>query len=182
MTKTDDHDFDAVIALGSNIGDKFANMAKAMEHLDGHSEIKVLKRSRNFKTPPWGKTDQDWFANAVITIATALSPHDLLHVCQAIEKDLGRVVVEKWGPRVIDLDILVYQDVELTDDRLVLPHPYITERGFVLAPFADVAPNYQLKGQSIRRWLASADCTGIEAVELDQAPDRSAKKTPQTQS
>jgi 2-amino-4-hydroxy-6-hydroxymethyldihydropteridine diphosphokinase len=156
--------FDAVIALGSNIGDKFANMNRAIEILTRRGDIKVVSRSRDFKTPPWGKTDQDWFANAAITIATDLTPRQLLDRCQSIEQDMGRVRVEKWGPRLIDLDILTFGDMEIAEADFTVPHPHLTERAFVLAPMADVAPGLVVKGKTIAAWLRDADMTGVDAV------------------
>ncbi len=168
MTKEQDlSEFDAVIALGSNIGDKFANIAEAIERLTQRGDIRLVGRSRNFKTPPWGKTDQDWFANAVISVATSLPARTLLEACQAVERDMGRERIEKWGPRIIDLDILTFQDTEITEADFVVPHPYLTERAFVLAPMADVTPELVVKGRTVSQWLSDHDCSGIEPVEAN---------------
>ncbi|MGH1418158.1 MAG: 2-amino-4-hydroxy-6-hydroxymethyldihydropteridine diphosphokinase [Hyphomicrobiaceae bacterium] len=160
--------FDAVIALGSNIGDKFSNMSRAIEILTRRGDIQVVKRSRDFKTPPWGKTDQDWFANGALSVATGLSPRHLLDRCQSVEREMGRTLIEKWGPRVIDLDILVFGDLVVDEQDLQIPHPFLTERGFVLAPMADVAPEFIVKGQTISQWLEMVDLTGIKAVGLSK--------------
>ncbi len=156
--------FDAAIALGSNIGDKFANMDRAIDILTRRGDISLVRRSRDFKTPPWGKTDQDWFANAAMSVATRLTPRELLDRCQSVEKEMGRVRVEKWGPRLIDLDVLVFGDHRIDEQDFVLPHPHLTERAFVLAPMADVAPDVIVKGKTVAAWLGDADMTGLEAV------------------
>ena len=156
--------FDAVVALGSNIGDKFANMNRAIEILVRRGDITLIGRSRDFKTPPWGKTDQDWFANAVITIATDLTPRQLLDRCQSVEQEMGRVHVEKWGPRLIDLDILTFGDTNIAEADFTVPHPHLTERAFVLAPMADVAPDVVVKGKRVADWLRDVDVTGVDAV------------------
>ena len=154
--------FDAIIALGSNIGDIRANMARALELLGATGDVTVVARSRDFKTPPWGKTDQPWFANACAGVATRLAPKALLERCLAVEQQLGRVRTEKWGPRIIDMDVLVHRDGAFEDSDLVLPHPRITERAFVLAPLADIASDLELNGRRVTEWLRAVDTTGVE--------------------
>ena len=154
----------AVIALGSNIGDKCANIATAADLLARVNGISVAKRSQNYRTPPWGNTDQDWFVNACMSVNTTLSPHALLAECLETERKMGRMRGQKWGPRVIDLDVLVYADLDIRESDLVVPHPYITERAFVLAPMADVAPEFVLKGKTVAAWLGGADLEGIEPI------------------
>ncbi|MCH9808211.1 MAG: 2-amino-4-hydroxy-6-hydroxymethyldihydropteridine diphosphokinase [Alphaproteobacteria bacterium] len=155
----------AIVALGSNIGDKIANIDKAVQRLTGADDIRLTARSRDYKTPPWGNTDQDWFVNACIAITTDLGPHDLLRRCLEVEQELGRRRTEKWGPRVIDLDVLIYGDVTLADADLTLPHPHITKRAFVLAPLADVAPETVIEGKTAAEWLAEIDTAGIEPIK-----------------
>jgi len=156
---------DAIVALGSNIGDKIENVERAVACLIEAGDVELKSRSRIYKTPPWGITDQDWFVNACVGVRTSLEPHALLARCLAVEEKMGRRRAEKWGPRIIDLDVLVYGDVELSDDALTLPHPHITKRGFVLAPMADIAPDLVLDGRTIAEWLATQDLKGIEAIE-----------------
>lgn len=156
---------DAIIALGSNIGDKHTNIADAIRLLTRDGDIRLIARSRDFRTPPWGKTDQDWFVNACIGVATQLAPRALLKRCLATERQMGRERTEKWGPRIIDLDVLHMDGVALAEDDLVLPHPRITERAFVLAPLADIAPDLVLAGKTVAEWLSSIDCTGVVAAE-----------------
>ena len=154
--------YDAIIALGSNIGDIRANMARALELLTEGGDVRVEARSRDFKTPPWGKTDQPWFANACAGVATDLGPADLLARCLEVERQLGRVRTEKWGPRVIDLDVLVHKAGTVNEPDLMLPHPRITERAFVLAPLADIAPDLVIEGATVAEWLERVDRTGVE--------------------
>jgi len=154
-------DFDAIIALGSNLGEKAANIARAIELLTEGGDIRLVRRSRDYRTAPWGKTDQDWFANACIAVSTRLSPHELLARCQGIEERMGRARGEKWGPRVIDLDVLVWRDLVSSEPDLTLPHPHLTERAFVLAPLADIAADLCVRGRSIEDWLAAIDTSGV---------------------
>lgn len=156
------HGCDAIIALGSNIGAIRANMARALELLAAAGDVTIAARSRDFKTPPWGKTDQPWFANACAGVATRLGPKALLERCLAVEQQLGRVRTEKWGPRIIDMDVLVHRDGVVDESDLVLPHPRITERAFVLAPLADIAPDLVLNGRRVADWLLDIDTTGVE--------------------
>jgi 2-amino-4-hydroxy-6-hydroxymethyldihydropteridine diphosphokinase len=157
--------FTAIVALGSNIGDKAENISKAVQLLCEDGDVRPIKRSRNYRTPPWGKTDQDWFVNACVSVATELSPHELLRRCLDVEARMGRERAEKWGPRVIDLDVLVYNGVEMSDKELVLPHPHITARAFVLAPLADVAPDLDIGGRKVTEWLSRVDATGVTPMD-----------------
>lgn len=156
---------DAFIALGSNIGDKTVNINHAITLLTEHDDIRLLARSSDYRTPPWGKTDQDWFVNACIGVATSLSPHELLRRCLETEEEMGRKRAEKWGPRLIDLDVLLHGDAVLSDAELILPHPHITARAFVLAPLADIAPNILIDGKSVLQWLEQIDKAGVEPIE-----------------
>lgn len=110
-------------------------------------------------------TDQDWFANACVAVKTELSPRALLDRCLAVEREMGRARAEKWGPRVIDLDLLAYRNETVADADLILPHPRITERAFVLAPLADIAPDLVLNGKTVKDWLSAIDKEGVEPVE-----------------
>jgi 2-amino-4-hydroxy-6-hydroxymethyldihydropteridine diphosphokinase len=158
-------DFDCIIALGSNLGDKAANIDTAIRLLTETGEVRLVARSRNFATEPWGKTDQDWFVNACIAVATELSARALLERCQAIEQRMGRVATEKWGPRIIDLDLLIYGDSVVREPDLVLPHPHIAERAFVLAPLMDVAPNAEIAGRSVRALYDAIDLGGVRPID-----------------
>lgn len=157
--------FDCIVALGSNLGDKAANIDRAIELLTERGDIRLLARSRDFATEPWGKTDQDWFVNAVITVATQLTPRVLLARCQEVEQRMGRVRTEKWGPRIIDVDLLVYRGISLDEPDLKLPHPHIAARAFVLAPLMDVAADLKIDGRAVREMHDSIDTSGVRPLE-----------------
>ena len=163
---------DCIVALGSNVGDKAANIARAVELLTEAGDVRLVACSRNFATPPWGKTDQDWFINACIGVATKLSPRVLLERGQEVERRMGRVRGEKWGPRVIDVDLLLYRDVAVNEADLVLPHPYMGERAFVLAPLLDIAPDLQIAGKGVRELYAAIDHSGVRADRLSPKAKR----------
>lgn len=131
----------AYIGLGSNMGDRLSQLAQALSLLKQTDGVKVVKISPVYETKPVGYTDQPYFLNCAAEIQTELSPHELLAVCQSIEKKLKRVRKIRWGPRTADLDILFYDDKIIDDDILKIPHPRIQERGFVLRPLMDIAPD-----------------------------------------
>jgi len=134
-----------VIALGANLPGRYGSAENALRaakaQLQRHG-IDILKSSRIFKTAPVPVSGQPWYSNAVISVNTALSPHDLIAVLQAIENDMGRVRAEKNAPRIIDLDVIAYNDVVLNDADLVIPHPRMQDRAFVLQPLNDIAPGW----------------------------------------
>ncbi len=166
--------YDAIIGLGSNIGDKQANIAAAIEHLTADGALKLVRRSRDFRSAPWGKTDQDWFVNACITVATKLAPSDVLERCFDAERAAQRVRRERWGPRTLDCDLLIYRDNVSDDPHLTLPHPQITGRAFVLVPLIEIAPDAVINGQRATEWLSKLDANGVVAVvsaaKRDQIP------------
>ncbi len=157
--------YDAILGLGSNVGEKRANIARAIALLTEPGDIELVTRSRLYKTPPWGKTNQDWFVNACIAIATGLAPEILLERCLEVEAFMGRRREEHWGPRVIDVDILTFGRVDINEPHLTIPHPRITERAFVLAPLADIAPDLILKGQTVAAWLKGMNTSGVEQLD-----------------
>lgn len=155
----------AYLGLGSNIGDKAAMLAAAIERLDAWPGIRVIARSGDYRTPPWGETDQDWFLNAAVGVETTLAPHDLLEACLAIESALGRVRERRWGPRIIDIDVLHYAGAEVSDERLVLPHRFVRERAFVLVPLSEIAPDLVIGIETVSDALAKLDRSGIVRVD-----------------
>lgn len=157
--------FDAIIGLGTNMGDKRANIRRALDLLCADGAVHLVKRSRDYRSAPWGVTDQDWFVNACALVATRLAPLELLRRCQAVENAMGRVRQERWGPRIVDVDILAYRDVASDDSELTLPHPRMTERAFVLVPLAEIAPGYEIAGRPVEDWLAEAPDGGLEVLE-----------------
>lgn len=154
----------AYLGLGSNIGDKAGTIAEAIRRLAATPGIRLVARSGDYRTPPWGDTDQDWFLNAAVAIETTLSPHELLEAGLSIETALGRVRERRWGPRVIDIDVLSYAGATISDERLVLPHRYVRERAFVLVPLAEIAPDLAIGPETVAEALAKLDTTGIERI------------------
>ena len=131
----------AYLALGSNLGERRAHLQFAVDELAGAPGVDVLDVSRVYETDPVGGPAQGAYLNAVVSIDTRLDPYALLGLAQRIEQDARRVRAERWGPRTLDVDLLLYDDVVSTDPELTLPHPRLWERGFVLAPLRDVAPD-----------------------------------------
>lgn len=152
------------LGFGSNLGDRQAQITLALDSLAMHPHIDLLSVSALYQTPPWGKTDQPTFFNAAALAETDLSPRILLEAVLGIERSLGRLRGELWGPRTIDIDILLYGGVRIDEPGLTIPHPRIQERAFVIRPLADVAPEAEIAGRSVNDWLANLDVTGIETV------------------
>ena len=159
----------AYIGIGANLGARGETMRAALRRVAELSSVHVEQVSHFYETPPWGKTDQPSFLNAAARISLDGAPHELLGELQRIEHELGRVRHEHWGARTIDLDILHIEGVTYADGGLTLPHPYLTERAFVLVPLAEIAPDLMVHGQSAAAWLAEADTEGIvRARELSE--------------
>ena len=129
----------AAIALGSNMGDRLGNLRQAV-HLLENQRIRVTTRSDVFETNPVGVENQRRFLNACILVQTDLSPLELLAETQRVETQLGRARDVRWGPRTIDLDILLFDEMVVNEETLVIPHPRMTERAFVLVPLAQICP------------------------------------------
>jgi 2-amino-4-hydroxy-6-hydroxymethyldihydropteridine diphosphokinase len=128
----------AYIALGSNIGDRYGYLKKAVLELDSIEGIEVVNTSSIYETDPVGYEDQDQFLNMVIKVRTYLGPFELLDTCLRIEQKLGRKREKKWGPRTIDLDILLYNNENIETENLTVPHPRMKERAFVMIPFMEI--------------------------------------------
>jgi 2-amino-4-hydroxy-6-hydroxymethyldihydropteridine diphosphokinase len=155
----------ASLGLGGNLGDPPAAMANALREIDLRVDCAVIAVSRLYSTPPWGKTDQADFFNCCALVETSLEPEGLLEICLSIELSMKRVRLERWGPRTIDIDVLTYGDLEHRTGKLELPHPRMTERGFVILPLADIAPELEVRGKTVRDWVRSADTTGITVAQ-----------------
>lgn len=155
------------LCLGSNIGNRATNLRDAITLLE-KDVGKVAKKSHLYETQPWGKTDQDPFLNQVVMLNTSLEPRDLLDKISRAERELGRDRKEQWGPRVIDIDILFYGKRIIRDKGLEIPHPEIPNRGFVLAPLMEIAPEFEhpvFKKQIDEMYM---DCTDqSDVVKLD---------------
>ena len=151
----------AYIALGTNLGDRLANLHAAIRSLP--PEIKVLAKSHVYETPPWGYEDQPAFLNMIIKAETELEPKSLLKYLKQLEVELGREQNFRWGPRLIDLDILFYDNLVINTPLLVIPHPRLHERAFVLVPLADVAPDliHPILQKSVSQLMAEVDTQEI---------------------
>jgi 2-amino-4-hydroxy-6-hydroxymethyldihydropteridine diphosphokinase len=160
---------EALIALGGNIGDVRTTFDRAIACLCRDDAVRLTARSSDYRTPPWGMTDQPTFINAAIAVATSLPPHGLLARALDCERKLGldRARKQHWGPRLIDIDILAYDDVAFAEPDLVLPHPHVLERAFVLVPLAEIAPDRLIAGVRVKDALARVDATRI-----DRLPER----------
>lgn len=161
---------EAALSLGSNIGDKAANIRTAIGRLGGSDDLRVVRQSSLYKTAPWGDTDQDWFVNACVLVSTSLWPAALLARCLDIEREGGRARLKnrRWGPRVIDIDLLFYEDVTSDAPELILPHPRMLVRSFVLVPLAEIAPHRAISG--VRIMDAAALIGGDDVVLWTDRP------------
>ncbi|WP_258104014.1 2-amino-4-hydroxy-6-hydroxymethyldihydropteridine diphosphokinase [Marinoscillum sp. MHG1-6] len=128
------------ILLGSNLGNRSENFQKAIELLEA-KHIPTISTSSIYETEPWGNPNQDWFLNMVIEVDTVLTPKELLNVCLDTEVQMGRERIEKWGARIIDIDILYFNDEKIDTDNLRIPHPGIAMRRFTLLPLCDLIPS-----------------------------------------
>jgi 2-amino-4-hydroxy-6-hydroxymethyldihydropteridine diphosphokinase len=157
---------EALLALGGNLGDVRATFERAIAMLCADGAVRLVTRSSDYRTPPWGVMDQPAFINAAVVVATLLDPHALLARVQNIERALGRdrTAERRWGPRPIDIDILAYDDVVLREPDLTLPHPYLFERAFVLLPLAEIAANRVIAGRRVGDALAGVDAAGIDKL------------------
>ncbi len=157
---------EAFIGLGGNVGDVRSTFDQAIALLSESGTVQITARSSDYRTPPWGVTDQAPFVNAVMAVTTTLAPHDLLALAAACERKLGRdrTRERRWGPRTIDLDLLAYDDLVLIDRDLILPHPHLFERAFVLVPLAEIAPEQIIAGIRVRDALERLNASGIEKL------------------
>ena len=158
------------IALGSNLGDRTGWLCQAREKLSASTSVKTVQVSAIYETGPVGNTAQPAFLNQVIEIRSTRSPEDLLLRLLQIEKELGRVRQERWGPRNIDLDLLAFGQRLIKSSRLTLPHPELQRRRFVLAPWAEIAPEFEIVGLSstVAELLQKCDDHGgVQKIEIE---------------
>lgn len=161
----------AYLGLGGNLGDREAYLQQAVRLLGEQERVRVLRLSPIYETEPWGYTDQAAFLNQVAEVETELSPQALLAATQAVERALGRERLLRWGPRTMDVDILLYGDRRIDEPDLTVPHPRLTQRAFVLVPLTDLAPDLQLPnrgGLTVREALSrlsDADKNGVRRWE-----------------
>ncbi len=158
-------DNQVLIGLGGNLGDPLNAMRAALAAFDAHVTCHVLRTSSVWRTPPWGLTNQPDFLNACATISTSLAPRAFLELCLAIEHDIKRVRDIRWGPRSIDLDILFFGDEMIDEPGLVIPHPRIGDRAFVLVPLAEIAGDTIYNGTPIYELAVLSDRMNMSVVE-----------------
>lgn len=157
---------DALVALGGNLGDVRDALDRALAAFCDGRDVRLLARSSDYRTPPWGVEDQPPFVNLAIAVATSLAPHALLARAQAVERAFGRERAKerRWGPRPVDIDLIAYDDLDLDTPDLTLPHPRLFERAFVLVPLAEIVPERVIGGIKVRDALARVDAKGIEKL------------------
>lgn len=161
----------AYLGLGGNLGNRRQYLADAVLALNSEAGIRVEKISSVYQTKPVGVVDQPDFFNLVVQLATTLTAHELLVRCLQIEKKLGRVRAERWGPRTIDLDVLWVEGVTLNEADFVLPHPRMKERAFVLVPLAEIAPTLLLDGVRVDELATRLDQSDLQLLgALDSLP------------
>jgi dihydropteroate synthase len=156
-----------VLALGGNVGDKASSLRRALRAIAGEPGIELTAVSRLYRTAPWGKKDQDWFVNACALGLTRLKPEALLERMKALEVELGRVSTERWGPRLIDIDLIAYDGISLNSDKLTLPHPELFNRAFVLVPLAEIASDLVIAGVKVGDAAARLGAEAAEVAPLD---------------
>lgn len=155
------------LALGSNLGDRCDNLRQALDKIS--EKVRILKVSSVYETPPWGYIDQPVFYNQVLCGHTSLTPLDLLTFVKEIESEMGRVKNFQNGPRLIDIDILLFGEQRVNSERLVIPHPRMTERAFVLLPLSEIEPDLVIPGinKNVTELLLNVDQTGIQKLAID---------------
>lgn len=163
----------AALALGSNLGDCRTTLERAAAMIDAIDDVAVVASSRLYTSPPWGDLDQPWFLNAALLVSTTLAPRALLNQTQRIESALGKVVVRRWGPRAIDIDLLLQGERSSSDPELLLPHPSILKRPFVYFPLRDLVTG----ARELAPWRSflegDADGRAIESQTTPLAPGSS---------
>lgn len=149
------------LALGSNVGNRAANLKAAISALPPQMEVKA--KSRVYETPPWGYVNQEKFLNQVLKVQTYLLPEPLIKHLKRLEVALGRETTFQYGPRLIDMDILFFDDLVFESPTLTIPHPRLHDRGFVLMPLMDIAPDlvHPVKKQTISQLITFSDVSGI---------------------
>lgn len=157
----------AYVAIGSNVGDRLAQMRRALELLVADGTVRILGTGRIYQNRAIGMGEADPFLNSVIQVETSLCPEALLDLCLSVEDQLGRVRTGVWAPRTMDLDVLIYGTVEQVTERLHLPHPRMQERDFVMLPLADLAPDLEVHGQRVCVW---ADSLGSDELQVFEHP------------
>jgi 2-amino-4-hydroxy-6-hydroxymethyldihydropteridine diphosphokinase len=163
---------EALLALGGNLGDVQATLDQAVAVFCDGDDVRLVARSSDYRTAPWGVTNQPPFVNLALVVDTMLSPRALLDRALRVEAMFGRdrSREQRWGPRSLDIDIIVFDGLEMDEPGLTLPHPRLFERAFVLAPLAEIAPDRRIKGIAVKDALAKLDASGVEKLPPRQVP------------
>lgn len=155
----------AWLGMGGNVGDVISTLSGALDRISQISSVHLVCVSSFYQTPPWGKIDQPPFINLCCKVRTGLDPEALLDVCLQIEVYFGRVRSEKWGPRTLDIDLLAYDGFDdYSSNTLKLPHPFVTQRPFVLEPLNEIEPDLVILGKPIKTWNSQCRDSGIEVL------------------
>ena len=149
------------LGLGTNLGDRTGYLSQAIQQLVNNPHIELIKKSSVYETAPIGYVQQEPFLNMVLEVFTSLKPFDLLVLCQEIELLLNRKKTVRWGPRTIDIDILLYENLYMATEALTIPHPRIEERAFVLVPLQEIAPAIEINGVGINALIRQVDTQDI---------------------
>lgn len=157
----------AYLGLGGNLGDPASAMAAALQALDQDERVEVAAVSSLYRTPPWGLTEQPDFLNAVAAVDCRLGARDLLKLCLEVEASLKRVRDMRWGPRLIDIDILIFGEERIDEEGLHVPHPRMLERAFVIVPLTEIAADLSVGGRPVASWAEEVDTAGIEKLQAD---------------
>lgn len=152
------------LSLGGNLGDPAGAMGEALRLLDADAATEVVAVSSLYRTPPWGKLDQPDFLNIAAEVHTRRTPRAFLDLCLDAERQLKRERRERWGPRLIDIDVLLFGNLTLHEPGLDIPHPRMTERAFVLVPLAEIAPDLEIGGNPVAAYLDALDYAGIKRL------------------
>jgi 2-amino-4-hydroxy-6-hydroxymethyldihydropteridine diphosphokinase len=157
---------DALLSLGGNLGEVRANLDRAVAALCADDAVLLRARSSDYRTAPWGVTDQPPFINLCIAVETRLSPYALLARAHVVERDLGRQRMHErqWGPRTVDIDLLDYDGRVIAEPGLRLPHPRVLERAFVLVPLAEIAADRMIAGMRVGDAVQRVDAAGVERL------------------
>jgi len=157
----------AWLGFGGNIGPVEVALKASLRALDESADCEVERVSPLYETPPWGLLNQPAFLNCCAQVSTSLTPEKLLDLCQSIELAGKRKRIERWGPRTIDIDILVFEGVEQDDEALTLPHPRMLERAFVMLPLVDITSDLMIDGKTCAAHLAALDISDITPVRKE---------------
>src|SRR5260370_31019673 len=157
---------EALLGVGGNLGAVRATLGRTVTALSDGREVKLVARSSDYRTPPWGVADQPPFINLAIVVETVLTPRALLDRALRVEAMFGRdrTKERRWGPRILDIDIIAFDALEIEESGLTLPHPHLFERAFVLTPLAEIAPDRKIKGITVAEAFAAVDPAGIEKL------------------